>query len=129
MKELLEGLNSAPQDLGEIVIEGKAISRSKDEIHVAIQHGVASIPIKQITHFQFTVKEENLVRIFVTQANDIRLIRSLEPILPASLNNFWMNPNPPLGTWSPSGPPSVSTWTGPIPPRADDINIPSSQDD
>lgn len=81
LEELLSKLPSIDQSSQAVVYEGKAVSRDKDTIHLAVSSGVVAIPLADIAEVKgLSGQSSDIVSVSVKSVDRIRQIRQASPM-------------------------------------------------
>ena len=81
LEELLSKLPSIDQSSQAVVYEGKAVSRDKDTIHLAVSSGVVAIPLADIVEVKgLSGQSSDIVSVSVKSVDRIRQIRQASPM-------------------------------------------------
>jgi len=82
LEKLLSRLPSAAKSQESLIYEGKAVSRDKDNIHLAVSSGVIAIPLADIREVKALSGQSNdIVSVSVKSADGIKQIRHASPML------------------------------------------------
>jgi hypothetical protein len=80
LEKLLSRLASAAQSQ-QLIYEGKAVSRDKDNLHLAISSGVIAVPLDDIAEVKALSGQSNdIVSVSVKSADRIKQIRHASPM-------------------------------------------------
>lgn len=81
LEGLLSRLQSASK-LPALTYEGRAVSRDKDHLHLAVSSGVLAIPLAEIEEVRvLSEQEDDIVSVSVKNANQVTQIRFASPML------------------------------------------------
>jgi hypothetical protein len=81
LEKLLSRLPSAAKSQQSLTYEGKAVSRDKDNLHLAISSGVIAIPLAEIGEVKALSGQSNdIVSVSVKRADRIKQIRHASPM-------------------------------------------------
>ena len=81
LDKLLSRLESAPKSQQSLTYEGKAVSRDKDNLHLAVSSGVIAIPLGDIGEVKAVAGQSNdIVSVSVKSADRIKQIRYASPM-------------------------------------------------
>jgi hypothetical protein len=62
----------ADSEVGTVVLEGRALSKSKTSLHLAVRTGLVAIPLESITRVIEMPGTKEMVRLVVTNPSEIR---------------------------------------------------------
>jgi len=91
LQSLLNRLETkANGEVARMVYEGRALSQSKDHLHLAVDTGILAIPIRCIENVRpLSERTPEIVRVEVSQADEVKHLLEVRPPLP-----YVPNPTP-----------------------------------